>query len=86
LIDADVSQLPPESLISEGGKASLFDEIAVVTFSVRNNGEVAAAEVAQLYVSISKAPVRQPRGFGKKFITPGEMAEFKFVLIRDLSI
>jgi hypothetical protein len=73
--------------MAEGGLASLFDEVAYVKFEVLNSGDIAAAEVAQLYVGIPDAPARQLRGFEKKFIQPGQAADISFVLTRrDLSI
>ena len=46
-----------------------------------------AAEVAQLYVQIPNAPVRQLRGFEKVVLRPGESADVGFALTRrDLSI
>jgi beta-glucosidase len=51
------------------------DEITV-TFSLRNTGSVAGAEVAQLYVSDPKCsvmrPVKELKGFDKIVLQPGE--------------
>lgn len=48
----------------------------VVTFDVRNVGEVAGAEVAQVYVTDSECsvvrPVKELKGFEKVFLKPGE--------------
>lgn len=61
-----------------------------VTAEVTNTGDIAGAEVAQLYIAFpqaAKAPVRQLRGFQKVFIEPGEAAPVEFTLQRrDLSI
>ncbi|KXT17885.1 hypothetical protein AC579_5921 [Pseudocercospora musae] len=81
--DASDTTPPPE-----GGLASLYDILATATITVENNGSVAAAEVAQLYVNIPNSGVaKQLRGFDKKRIKPGESTSFSFPLRRrDLSI
>ena len=54
---------------------------------MQNSGDVAGAEVAQLYVGIPNAPVRQLRGFEKVLIQPGEIQSVSFSLTRrDLSV
>lgn len=59
----------------------------MVTTTLTNTGTVTAAEVAQLYVQIPNAPVRQLRGFEKVVVRPGESVEVGFALTRrDLSI
>lgn len=90
---ADTDPLPdPEVDIIQGGHPALWDEVAAVTASVTNTGDVAAAEVAQLYVGIPsdegrETPARQLRGFEKVFLEPGETATVSFPLTRrDLSI
>ncbi|SMQ46723.1 unnamed protein product [Zymoseptoria tritici ST99CH_3D7] len=83
---------PPGSkssaLAPEGGLASLYDVLATACVTVTNTGEVAAAEVAQLYVNIPGSGVeRALRGFEKKLLQPGESAEYTFDLKRrDLSL
>lgn len=48
----------------------------IVTFNVKNTGKVAAAEVAQLYVTDDECsvvrPVKELKGFDKVYLKPGE--------------
>jgi beta-glucosidase len=57
-----------------------------VTVDVANTGDVAAAEVAQLYVSAPSAPVPRPerelKGFAKVRLEPGETKPVVFALDR----
>ncbi|KAF2158784.1 glycoside hydrolase family 3 protein [Zasmidium cellare ATCC 36951] len=79
----------PTGVLSLGGQKDLFDEIVTVTSSVKNTGDVAGAEVAQLYVSYPTAasqPPKQLRGFEKVTLQPGEEQSVSFALRRrDLS-
>lgn len=91
--DADTDELPdPEVAIIQGGHPALWEVVAEVTASVTNTGDVAAAEVAQLYVGIpstedAETPARQLRGFEKVFVEPGETESVSFPLTRrDLSV
>nr|AAA91297.1 beta-glucosidase [Kuraishia capsulata] len=87
-VDAITNQsyLPPDCTIEEGGAKSLWDIVATVKFTVTNTGDVAAAEVPQLYVGIPNGPPKVLRGFDKKLIHPGQSEEFVFELTRrDLS-
>ncbi|KAL4948757.1 glycoside hydrolase superfamily [Aspergillus filifer] len=76
--------------MTEGGPSDLFDEIINISASISNTGDVAGAEVAQLYLSLpesAKAPVRQLRGFAKVYLEPGETQTVTFpIQRRDLSI
>ncbi|KAI1079844.1 putative beta-glucosidase D [Whalleya microplaca] len=76
--------------LAVGGREDLWDVVATVTASVSNTGEVAGAEVAQLYVGFPAAadePVRQLRGFQKVTIQPGQSETVTFELKRrDLSV
>jgi len=73
--------------IVQGGHPQLWDELLAVRCAVSNTGDVAAAEIAQLYLGIPNAPVRQLRGFEKVMIKPGQNATAEFKLTRrDLSI
>jgi beta-glucosidase len=55
--------------------------------TVTDTGNVTAAEVAQLYMSLPNSPTRQLRGFQKRMIDPGASKIFSFGLTRrDLSI
>lgn len=82
----DLSELPPVSPIMEGGLPSLWDVVATVDCLVANVGDVAAAEVAQLYIGQPEGPEKVLRGFWKQLIQPGARAEAHFELTRrDLS-
>jgi beta-glucosidase len=84
---ATASRFPPNpEVIFQGGVDSLWDEIAHVRCTIENVGEVAAKEVAQLYVGIPGGPEKVLRGFEKQLIIPGEKGVFEFKLTRrDLS-
>jgi beta-glucosidase len=84
---AAASRLPPNpEIVLQGGIDSLWDEVARVRCTVMNVGDVAAKEVAQLYVGIPGGPEKVLRGFEKQLLTPGEQGVFEFVLTRrDLS-
>ncbi|KAK8124726.1 glycosyl hydrolase family 3 N terminal domain-containing protein [Apiospora kogelbergensis] len=86
---ADTRPLPdPAVPVVQGGHPALWDVVARVTCTVSNAGQVAAAEVAQLYIGIPSndefvTPVRQLRGFEK----PGQTGTVTFPLTRrDLSV
>jgi beta-glucosidase len=93
LIDgARTAEIPTGAVIS-GGQADLWDELIQVSLTVRNSGDVAGAEVAQLYVGLptgngrAESPKRQLRGFEKVNVEPGESKEVVFMLKRrDLSV
>lgn len=84
-----LGQTYPTGVLTLGGQKDLFDEIVTVTSSVKNTGDSAGAEVAQLYVSYPSAasqPPKQLRGFEKVTLQPGEEQEVSFALRRrDLS-
>lgn len=55
----------------------------MVHFTLSNTGEVAGAEVAQLYLRFPPAagePFRQLRGFEKVFLQPGQKRDISFAL------
>ncbi|KAI0169091.1 glycoside hydrolase family 3 protein [Hypoxylon sp. FL1284] len=82
---ADKSAFPSKPVV-EGGHEDLWDSLVKVSATVTNTGPVAGAEVAQLYVGIPDAPVRQLRGFAKPVLQPGEAKTVEFELTRrDLS-
>jgi beta-glucosidase len=57
-----------------------------VSHNVTNTGHMDSAEVSQLYIGIPGGPIKQLRGFEKKFLKPGETKEFSFAVTRrDLS-
>jgi beta-glucosidase len=73
-----------------GGISSLWDVVATVTATVTNNGTVAGAEVAQLYIGLpSSAPASPPkqlRGFDKISLAPAADGTVTFPLrAKDLS-
>ena len=63
-----------------------WDDTLTVTARIRNAGDVAGEEVAQLYVHDRVAsrvrPVRELKGFTKIALQPGESAEVSFTLSR----
>lgn len=76
----------PTGPVVVGGQEDLWDVLATVTATVTNTGDVAGAEVAQLYVGIPGGPVRQLRGFEKPVLDAGASATVSFPLTRrDLS-
>lgn len=92
LIDnATTAEFPTGAVIS-GGQSDLWDELVRVSATVRNTGDVAGAEVAQLYVGIpstngTDVPKRQLRGFEKLTLDAGASAEVEFLVTRrDLSV
>jgi len=83
----DMGVLPPTSEITQGGPASLWDEIALVSVDITNIGNATAPEVPQLYIGIAGAPAKQLRGFKKVPLTPEESKTVSFPLTRrDLSV
>lgn len=71
-----------------GGNPQLWDALYHVTVNITNTGNMAGAEVAQLYVSLG-GPYDPPnvlRGFEKVSIQPGMSTEVAFdILRRDVS-
>ncbi|RYP47045.1 hypothetical protein DL768_006840 [Monosporascus sp. mg162] len=75
-----------------GGNPSLWEEVASVTATVKNTGNVAGAQVVQLYVSLpqervpSNTPVQVLRGFEKVVLNPAQSKPVKLsIMRRDLS-
>ncbi|THZ26006.1 putative beta-glucosidase [Aureobasidium pullulans] len=88
---AVTSSSPPGTvagIAAEGGTTSLYDIIATVSIAVKNTGNVATAEVAQLYLGIPGSGVPKVlRGFEKQLIQPGASVNMTFSLRRrDMSI
>ncbi len=81
---------PATGDVIPGGRADLWETVAIVTATVTNSGDVQGAEVAQLYVGFPASagtPPRQLRGFAKLPIAAGKSAPATFELRRrDLSI
>ncbi|KAM3439412.1 hypothetical protein MY4824_002687 [Beauveria thailandica] len=68
------------------GLDQLFQVVATVQASVINSGPVAGQEIAQLYLGIPGAPLKQLRGFEKLGLEPGQSGKVTFELTkRDLS-
>lgn len=86
LFEVNTSSHVENPTFIEGGVAELWEVIARVRVSVTNVGDVAAAEVPQLYVGIPGGPEKVLRGFEKEVIHPGVTTNFAFDLTRrDLS-
>ncbi len=60
------------------------DEEVTVSFTVKNNGNIAGAEIAQLYICDTDSelprPLKELKGFEKITLQPGESKEVTFVL------
>jgi len=58
-----------------------------VSARIKNTGEVAGAEVVQLYIRDTEASVARPskelKGFEKVYLQPGESRSLQFTLTRD---
>lgn len=77
----------PSVPIVQGGHPQLWDILYTISARVNNTGVVHGAEVAQLYVGIESAPVRQLRGLEKVFLKAGKERKVCFeVRRRDLSV
>ena len=73
-----------------GEKLSVSNGLPTVTVSVKNTGNVAGAQVVQLYVRDAECsvvrPVKELKGFRKVYLQPGESQTLTFALTeRDLS-
>lgn len=62
------------------------DETVKVTFTVKNTGDVAGYEIAQLYVADKEStiyrPVKELKGFKKVWLEPGESKEVEITLCK----
>ena len=68
------------------GVSGLFETVVTISATITNTGKTAAAEVAQLYVTIPGGVTKQLRGFQKVFVEPGKKVTSTFSLRkRDLS-
>ena len=90
LVTGSISSSTGSGTTAPGGVSSLWDVIATVTATVSNNGTVAGAEVAQLYIGLpSSAPASPPkqlRGFDKISLAAGASGSVTFPLRKkDLS-
>jgi beta-glucosidase len=89
-VTSTVTAGPATGAIVPGGAADLWETVATVTASITNSGQVAGAEVAQLYITLPSAapsaPPKQLRGFAKLKLEPGASGVATFDLRRrDLS-
>ncbi|CAI7676819.1 unnamed protein product [Penicillium discolor] len=76
--------------IIPGGAEDLFESVGSISVTIQNTGDVAGAEVAQLYLGLPESapstPPKQLRGFQKLNLQPGESGMATFELTRrDLS-
>ncbi|HET8929996.1 MAG TPA: glycoside hydrolase family 3 C-terminal domain-containing protein, partial [Acidimicrobiales bacterium] len=73
-------------LVDGGGGSDLDDPVVEVAATITNSGDVAGAEVVQLYVGTTDAPVPRPvrelRGFTKVSLEPGATERVQFVVSR----
>lgn len=81
---------PATGATASGGRADLYEDVAVVTATIQNSGSVTGAEVAQLYITLPSgapdSPPKQLRGFSKLSLGPGESGTVTFNLRKkDLS-
>jgi beta-glucosidase len=85
--NASLSRLPPNPQhILQGGIDSLWHEVARIRCTIRNVGDFAAKEVAQVYMGIPGGPEKVLRGFEKQLLMPDKSDVFEFSLTRrDLS-
>lgn len=71
---------------SVGNATNMWDNVAKVKATISNTGAVEGEEVAQLYIGIPGAPLKQLRGFEKVRLASGQSAAVEFGLTRrDLS-
>jgi beta-glucosidase len=87
-VGSDTSEWPAADVaIVQGGHPALWEALFNVTVKITNTGEVNAAEVPQLYISIPTAPQWQLRGFGRINLEAGQSDTVTFTLTRkDLSV
>ena len=75
------------SNLKVAGEASTNDESVSLTFEVKNTGEVAADEVAQIYLSPTSADQQirpiQLQGFARVSLQPGESKSVNVILYTD---
>lgn len=77
-----VNQNRDRSDVGVGGLALLFESAGTITATIKNTGDRAGAEVAQLYMQTPSTATRALRGFDKVEIQPGEVAQVSFSLRR----
>ncbi|KAF2089250.1 glycoside hydrolase family 3 protein [Saccharata proteae CBS 121410] len=89
---ANTAPLPPSNTsITQGGHPALWHPVLLISCTVANTGPVPGHEVAQLYLGIPNAPVRQLRGFERVWLEAGGGAKGATEVVfevtrRDLSV
>lgn len=81
----DCLSIYPTGQKSVGGPKDLWDTVANLTCSITNTGDMAEADVPQLYLSYTqttKQPVRQLRGFERVELKPNKTSTVNFPLHR----
>jgi beta-glucosidase len=80
------SDIEVDPMVLKGNILGKDDNLVRVSFRVRNNGQRAGAEIAQLYVAPVNPPVERPlkelKGFQKVFLKPGESKKVTITLDR----
>ena len=66
--------------VGVGGLTSLFESVGSIEATITNTGDVAAAEVAQLYIQTPSMTTQALRGFQKVLLQPGATAQLTFNL------
>lgn len=89
-IDVSATAGPSSGRVVPGGPEDLFQSVGTISATVDNIGEVAGAEVAQLYIGLPNSapgtPPKQLRGFQKLDLQPDQSGVAAFELTRrDLS-
>lgn len=73
--------------IAADAKEMAAGDSLTFTVPVTNTGDVAGAEVVQLYITDNKASVMRPakelKGFGKVYLQPGETRDVTFTIGKD---
>lgn len=83
----EIKKEEAQSSTIQGSDESFWDIVATVNATITNTGDVAGAEVAQLYLGIPNSPPKQLRGFQKIPLSAGESAKVAFELTRrDFSV
>jgi beta-glucosidase len=87
-LSSSIPEYPDPSIpIIQGGHPSLWENLYNVSISITNTGTRFGHEVAQLYLGIPTAPLRQLRGFERVPLEKGETKTVTFALTRrDLSV
>ncbi|KAK4701686.1 beta-glucosidase, partial [Phenoliferia sp. Uapishka_3] len=87
---ADANYVQKTNEVLSGG-GDLYDQLYTVGVTLKNTGDVYAAEVAQVYLSFPKNVTNQPprllRGFSKVYLNPGESRTLTFpIRAKDIAL